>query len=165
MLPQLLAYLFEIIKTQYQIIIYLMGALLGKSLTNVDDEEPVRKPYQKLQVDELPVIETLPRLDYRQLLAEYEQKHGRPLKPIQRRANAKTTVPDRLTCPQCQAPSAYLYANNGGKGQYQCKVCNGRFNHPKPVCQASHHALSALLKDTGENQRTQGLLHLQMQKR
>ncbi|MBB5326053.1 hypothetical protein HNQ34_003171, partial [Anoxybacillus tepidamans] len=25
MLPQLLAYLFEIIKTQYQIIIYLMG--------------------------------------------------------------------------------------------------------------------------------------------
>jgi len=108
LLPQLLAYLFEIIKTQYQIIIYLVGVLLGKSLTNVDDEEPVRKPYQKLQVDELPVIETLPRLDYRQLLMEYEQKHGRPLKPIQRRANAKTTVPDQLTCPQCQAPCLFV---------------------------------------------------------
>ena len=150
MLPQLLAYLLEIIKTQYQIIIYLMGALIGKSLTNVDDEEPVRKPYQKLQVDELPVIETLPRLDYRQLLAEYEQKHGRPLKPIQRRANAKTTVPDRLTCPQCQAPSAYLYANNGGKGQYQCKVCNGRFNHrsrfAKQVIMRCPHCLKTLEK-------------------
>ncbi|MCL6584898.1 MAG: DDE-type integrase/transposase/recombinase, partial [Anoxybacillus sp.] len=150
LLPQLLAYLFEIIKTQYQIIIYLMGALLGKSLTNVDAEEPVRKPYQKLQVDELPVIDTLPRLDYRQLLVEYEQKHGRPLKPIQRRTNAKATVPDTLTCPQCQAPSAYLYANNGGKGQYQCKVCHGRFNHrsrfAKQVIMRCPHCLKTLEK-------------------
>ncbi|KMY56756.1 transposase, partial [Geobacillus stearothermophilus] len=52
-----------------------------------------------------------------------------PLRPIQRRANAKHRVPDSLTCPRCQAPSSYLYANNGGKGQYQCKVCQCRFNH------------------------------------
>ncbi|WP_072242741.1 transposase, partial [Anoxybacillus suryakundensis] len=70
LLPQLLIKMLQIIKIQYQIIIYLLGVLFGKSLTDWDDEEPVNQSYQKLQVDELPVIETLPRLDYRQLLVE-----------------------------------------------------------------------------------------------
>ncbi|PJW16815.1 DDE-type integrase/transposase/recombinase [Geobacillus sp. WSUCF-018B] len=129
MLPQLLAYLLEIIKSQHQIIVYLIGALLGKSLSRKDMDEPVRKPYRKLQVDDLPIIDVPETLDYRQLLADYEARHGRPLPPIQRRDNAKHRVPDSLTCPRCQAPSSYLYANNGGKGQYQCKVCQCRFNH------------------------------------
>ena len=129
MLPQLLAYLLEIIKSQHQIIVYLIGALLGKSLSRKDMDEPVRKPYRKLQVDDLPIIVVPETLDYRQLLADYEARHGRPLPPIQRRDNAKHRVPDSLTCPRCQAPSSYLYANNGGKGQYQCKVCQCRFNH------------------------------------
>ena len=150
MLPQLFIKMLQIIKTQYQIIIYLLGVLIGKSLTDWDDEEPVNQPYQKLQVDELPVIETLPRLDYRQLLMEYEQQHGKPLKPIKRHTNTKTTVPDALTCPQCQAPSGYVYANNGGKGQYQCKVCRCRFNHrsrfAKQVIFRCPHCLKALEK-------------------
>ncbi len=33
-----------------------------------------------------------------------------------------------MNCPQCGAPSDYLYANNGGKGQYQCKVCSCCFS-------------------------------------
>ncbi|MCX8003297.1 MAG: transposase, partial [Anoxybacillus mongoliensis] len=150
LLPQLLIKMLQIIKIQYQIIIYLLGVLFGKSLTDWDDEEPVNQSYQKLQVDELPVIETLPRLDYRQLLVEYEQQHGKPLKPIKRHTNTKTTVPDTLTCPQCQAPSAYVYANNGGKGQYQCKVCHCRFNHrsrfAKEVIFRCPHCLKALEK-------------------
>ena len=150
MLPQLLIKCLQIIKTQYQIIIYLLGVLFGKSLTDWDDEEPVNQSYQKLQVDELPVIETLPRLDYRHLLVEYEQQHGKPLKPIKRHANTKTTVPDALTCPQCEAPSAYVYANNGGKGQYQCKVCRCRFNHrsrfAKSVVFRCPHCLKTLEK-------------------
>lgn len=129
MLPQLLAYLLEIIKTQYQIIVYLMGVIVGKSLNLEDLDEPIQKPYRKLQVDDLPIIDVPETLDYRKLLADYEAQHGRPLRPIQRRANAKHRVPDSLTCPRCQAPSSYLYANNGGKGQYQCKVCQCRFNH------------------------------------
>ncbi|MGP9076210.1 hypothetical protein ACSYHE_10520, partial [Geobacillus thermodenitrificans subsp. calidus] len=68
MLPQLLAYLLEIIKSQHQIIVYLIGALLGKSLSRKDMDEPVRKPYRKLQVDDLPIIDVPETLDYRQLL-------------------------------------------------------------------------------------------------
>ncbi|KMY59107.1 transposase, partial [Geobacillus stearothermophilus] len=41
MLPQLLAYLLEIIKTQYQIIVYLMGVIVGKSLNLEDLDEPI----------------------------------------------------------------------------------------------------------------------------
>ena len=113
MLPQLLAYLLQIIKAQYQIIVYLMGVIVGKSLNRKDLDELVQKPYRKLQVDDLPIIDVPETLDYRKLLADYEAQHGRPLRPIQRRANAKHRVPDSLTCPRCQAPSSYLYANNG----------------------------------------------------
>ncbi|NNV05643.1 transposase, partial [Geobacillus sp. MMMUD3] len=65
MLPQLLAYLLEIIKTQYQIIVYLMGVILGKSLHLEDWDEPIQKPYRKLQVDDLPIIDVPETLDYR----------------------------------------------------------------------------------------------------
>lgn len=41
-------------------------------------DEPVRKPYRKLQVDDLPIIVVPETLDYRQLLADYEARHGIP---------------------------------------------------------------------------------------
>src|SRR5690606_32180973 len=50
------------------------------------------------------------------------------LKPVQRRSNSKVTVPKAMNCPQCGAPSDYLYVNNGDKGQYQCKVCSCLFS-------------------------------------
>lgn len=31
-------------------------------------------------------------------------------------------------CPICNAPHNYLYDNNGGRGQYLCKICNNTFN-------------------------------------
>lgn len=103
-------------------------------------EKPVNKPYQKLQVDELPIIETLQKLDYQILLKEYLEKNGKPLKPVQRRSNSKGKVPSSMKCPRCGAPSDYLYANNGGKGQYQCKVCACLFN------KKNQYAKEAVLK-------------------
>jgi len=103
-------------------------------------EKPVNKPYQKLQVDELPIIETLQKLDYQILLKEYLEKNGKPLKPVQRRSNSKGKVPSSMKCPRCGAPSDYLYANNGGKGQYQCKVCACLFN------KKNQYAKEAILK-------------------
>jgi transposase-like protein len=123
LLPQLLAYLLEYIKFQEKIIFGLLGIILGKSVGKAFSDEPANKPYRKLQVDEMPVIETLEKLDYQQLLSEYKAKHGKELKPVVRRKNSVVKVPDTLTCPKCSAPSSYLYANNGDKGQYQCKVC------------------------------------------
>src|SRR5690625_3939149 len=85
-------------------------------------DEPVNKPYRKFEVDEMPIIEVLEKLDYQELLTNYQEKHGKELKPIVRRRNSKTKVPKNLTCPKCVAPSTFIYANNGNKGQYQCKV-------------------------------------------
>jgi hypothetical protein len=67
-------------------------------------EQPVNKPYRKLQVDDLPILEPLEKLDYQTLLTGYLDKHGKPLKPIQRRSNSKVTVPQSMNCPKCGAP-------------------------------------------------------------
>ncbi|WP_344914219.1 DDE-type integrase/transposase/recombinase, partial [Amphibacillus indicireducens] len=91
-------------------------------------DEPVNKPYRKLEVDDMPIIETLEKLDYKKLLVDYQTKHDKPLKPVVRRKNSVVKVPARLTCPKCSAPSNYLYANNGDKGQYKCKVCDCLFS-------------------------------------
>jgi transposase-like protein len=140
LLPQLLTYLLEYIKYQDQMIRTLLTLLIGKNMFDKPTEKPVNKPYQKLQVDELPIIETLQKLDYQILLKEYLEKNGKPLKPVQRRSNSKGKVPSSMKCPRCGAPSDYLYANNGGKGQYQCKVCACLFN------KKNQYAKEAVLK-------------------
>lgn len=91
-------------------------------------EQPVNKPYRKLQVDELPIIEVPEKLDYQVLRTEFLAKHGKPLNPVRRHKNTKISVPKSLICPKCGAPSDYLYANNGAKGQYRCKVCTCLFS-------------------------------------
>lgn len=126
--PQLLTYLLQFIKYQEQIIRTLQTLLIGKDMFEKPAEEPVNKPYRKLQVDDLPIIETLKKFDYKVLLNEYFEERGKILKPVQRRSNSKVTVPKAMNCPQCGAPSDYLYANNGDKGQYQCKVCSCLFS-------------------------------------
>lgn len=123
MLPQLIYYLLEYIKYQEKIIVLLLGMVLGKSVAKAQFDEPVNKPYRKFEVDDMPIIETLDKLDYRELLNDYQAAHGKELKPVKRRKNSVVTVPTTMTCPRCSAPAAYLYANNGDKGQYQCKVC------------------------------------------
>jgi transposase-like protein len=90
-------------------------------------EAPVNQPYRKLEIDDLPIIDKLETLDYQCLLAEHLELKGKVLKPVQRRSNS-TPVPSSINCPKCGAPSAYLYANNGEKGQFQCKVCACLFN-------------------------------------
>ncbi len=102
-------------------------------------EAPVNKPYRKLQVDDLPIIEKTEKLDHKLLLAEHLKVKGKPLKPVQRRSNS-TPVPTSMNCPKCGAPSTYLYANNGAKGQFQCKVCTCLFN------QKSRYLKEAVLK-------------------
>jgi hypothetical protein len=89
LLPQLLTYLLEYIKYQDQMIRTLLTLLIGKNMFDKPTEKPVNKPYQKLQVDELPIIETLQKLDYQILLKEYLEKNGKPLKPVQRRSNSR----------------------------------------------------------------------------
>jgi Transposase and inactivated derivatives len=135
----LIAYLFEFIKFQEQIIRTLLTLLIGKNMFQKRPEEPVNQPYRKLQVDELPLIEKLQKLDYQLLLDQYSEAHGKPLKPI-RRHRGTQRVKVSIHCPQCGAPSDCLYANNGIHGQYQCKVCACLFS------QKNRYAKAVVLK-------------------
>ena len=55
----------------------------------------------------------------------YTWKYHKSLKPVQRR-NGKS-IPEDTICPLCGAPHHFIYDNNGGNGQYQCKVCGQTF--------------------------------------
>ena len=41
--------------------------------------------YRKLQVDQMPIIEYIKKLDYKKLLLEYSMEHGKELKPVKPR--------------------------------------------------------------------------------
>lgn len=124
MIPELL----ETIKVKDQIILLLLRELNKYCPLDVPQEDPVISlEYQKLTIDEPPVYEQLEKLDYRQLIIDYQNKNNKLLKPVKRRSGG-TPVPKELRCPRCDAPSDYLYANNGSLGQYECKVCSFLFN-------------------------------------
>lgn len=59
MYPQFITYLLKYIKLQEKIIIMLISIILGKSVARGLYDEPVNKPYRKLEVDQMPIIETL----------------------------------------------------------------------------------------------------------
>lgn len=83
--------------------------------------------YQKFKTDELPRIIPLEKKDWQHLRREYQRSHnGRELKPIRRRGECR--IPADTRCPCCNAPSEYLYSNNGSKGQLLCKVCRTMFS-------------------------------------
>ncbi|OAK74742.1 transposase, partial [Lederbergia galactosidilytica] len=96
MYPQLLTYLLEFIKYQDQMIRTLQTLLIGKNMFEKPTEEPVHKPYRKLQVDDLPIIETHGKLNYKILLENYSMEHGKPLKPVKRHARSIMTVPKTM---------------------------------------------------------------------
>lgn len=102
--------------------------------------------YKKLTVDKLPVIKKPEKLNYILLLEEYKKQHGKDLKPVKSRGGK--TVSSDCVCPRCGAPHAYLYDNNGGRGQIMCKVCSLKFNEGKTnfkpltlLCPYCGHAL------------------------
>jgi len=59
----------------------LISIILGKSVVRGLYDEPVDKPYRKLEVNEMPVIKILEKLDYKKLLVEYQDAYSKPLKP------------------------------------------------------------------------------------
>lgn len=104
--------------------------------------------YQKFTTDRLPIIKTFVKQDWTFLLEYYCWKYKKPVKPVQRR-NGKA-IPEDTICPLCGAPHHYIYDNNGGNGQYQCKVCGQTFitgeivTAPiRFVCPYCGHALTA----------------------
>lgn len=105
-------------------IIYLITLLFGKWYSIIPDE-PVKKDYRKLEVDNLPILERIEPLDFTELLANYFETFDKPLRPVKSRSGK--VVPSDISCPRCGAPHNYIYDNNGGRGQYLCKVCDTVF--------------------------------------
>lgn len=107
----------------------LLIVLLMRFAPIKPSEQPINKPYNKFQVDPMPVIKVREVQDYRKLLGAHLQRTGKVLKPVQCRK--ASTVPKTLVCPYCQAPHDYIYDNNGSQGQFQCKICQSRFAEKK----------------------------------
>lgn len=82
--------------------------------------------YQKFKVDRLPKIFIPEPVDYQLLLAYYQHKYNKTIKPIKHRS--QNAIAENILCPRCGAPNHYIYKNNGAKGQYLCKICGERFN-------------------------------------
>jgi len=102
-----------------------------------DDFKEKHPNYRNFVVPPLPPLTELPKKvplplrDYRHILAEYEQTHGKPLSPVQYRVGSPR-VPDLVACPCCHAPHGYLYYNDGKKrSQLLCKVCGELFQTEK----------------------------------
>ena len=123
----IIQYLLSFIQYQHQQICWLLNFICRyiplKQWAFDDSHSP---KYQKFKVDELPVIKTFIKQDWQFLLEYYQWKYHKPLKPVQRR-NGKC-IPEDTVCPLCGAPHHFIYDNNGGNGQYQCKVCGQTFS-------------------------------------
>lgn len=118
----IIAYLLYFIQVQNNIILYLLFSLGAIKASKLPDT-PIDKPYRKLKVDEMPIFDKVKKYDYKVLLNQYCLDNGKELKPV----NSKVPVPESIICPCCEAPHSYIYDNNGGKGQFQCKVCKSTF--------------------------------------
>lgn len=126
MLMDIILYLLQFIQYQHQQICWLLNFICRyiplKQWAFEDSHSP---KYQKFCVDKLPVIKTFIQQDYRFLLEYYFWKYKKNVRPVQRR-NGRT-IPEDTVCPVCGAPHQYIYDNNGGNGQFQCKVCGQTF--------------------------------------
>ena len=133
-----------LLKTISELILFIAKFIPLKQLAFEDSNSP---SYQKFKLDILPIIKKFEKQDFNFLLEYYFYKYGKPIKPVQRR-NGRT-IPEDTICPLCDAPHLYIYDNNGGKGQFQCKVCGHTFSSGERIvspitliCPYCQHILS-----------------------
>jgi putative transposase len=119
--PQLL----KLIKLLNKILFKIQCFLVNRYMDISPSDNPVSEKYRALNIDTMPVVEQRQLYDHKVLLNKYIEKHGKPLKPVNRRS--KFLPPSGTVCPICGAPYEYIYDNSGGRGQLGCKVCKSTF--------------------------------------
>lgn len=147
-MDSIILHLLSIIQYQYKQICWLILFISKYIPLGQWAHDDIHSPkYQKFKTDKLPIIKPFIKQDFQFLLAYYEWKYSKPLKTVQRR-NGKS-IPDDTICPLCGAPHHYIYDNNGGNGQFQCKVCRQTFitgklvtSPLKLICPYCGHSLS-----------------------
>src|SRR5690554_379862 len=144
----IISYLLLIIQYQnqqiYSLLLFIAKYIPLKQWAHDEIHSP---KYQKFKTDRLPIIQEFYKQDWEFILQYYKWKYKKTLKPVQRR-NGKT-IPEDTFCPTCNAPHHYLYDNNGGNGQFQCKICGQTFISGKVAtkslklkCPYCNHSLS-----------------------
>ena len=118
----LLLYIQYLHKIIYDLILFISKNI---PLGQMSFDESNSPKYQKFKVDKLPKIIKFEKVDYQLLLAYYKHKYNKTIKAVKRRNG--NTISTKIVCPKCGAPHDYIYDNNGGNGQYQCKVCGLTF--------------------------------------
>lgn len=111
-------------KEQIKALIEFLKNLVDNPETKFKEVKPEHPNYRKFAVDPKPPIPYVAEatLDYKKLLK------SKRIKPVTRRT--EEAPPKHLRCPHCNAPSEYLYINNGKNQksvQYRCKVCSKTF--------------------------------------
>ena len=124
----IILYLLQIIQQLYKqncwLINFICRYIPLKQWAFEDSHSP---KYQKFKIDELPKIQPFNQdWSYKELIPYWQKRYGKTVKPVSRRSDA--AIPEECSCPRCQAPSTFLYKNNGSKGQLLCKVCDARFS-------------------------------------
>ena len=126
----IILYLIQIINYLYQQNLWLIQFICKYiPLKQWAHQDSVSPKYQKFKIDELPIVLNVEPWDYRDFMAYLKWRYKddyKPIKPIHRRSECD--IDEKCTCPRCNAPSIYLYKNNGSKGQLMCKVCDTRFS-------------------------------------
>ena len=94
-----------------------------------DDFKEKHPNYRNFFVDPTPPLKapakSTPKVDYRDLLADYQERYGEPLLPVKVK-DPGNVVPEGTICKSCSAPAIYLYFNDGKKrSQVRCKICGG----------------------------------------
>ena len=150
-MDNIILYLLTIIQEQHQQICWLILFIARYIPLRQWAHDELHSPkYQKFKTDKLPTIIPFVKQDYRFWLEYYKLRYGKTIKPIQPRNGKVRKVPTDTVCPLCNAPHDYLYDNNGGKGQYQCKVCGKTFitgeivTALKLLCPYCGHALQSI---------------------
>jgi len=130
MLVDIILYLIQIIQQLYKqncwLIKFICKYVPLKQWAYDDSHSP---KYQKFKTDELPLILNTEPWDYHDFMAYLKWRYKddyKPIKPVSRRSECD--IDENCKCPRCNAPSIYLYKNNGSKGQILCKVCGTRFS-------------------------------------
>lgn len=125
----IILYLLQFIQYQHKQICWLINFICRYiPLRQWDFDDSHSPKYQKFKIDQLPkIISHKQDWDWKDLIAYYEKRYHKTIKPVFRRGEC--TVPKDCRCFSCNAPFQYLSWNDGKKqSQLVCKVCHSRFN-------------------------------------
>ena len=127
----------KLTKEQVVLMVEYLQSLLESKETEFKKPDPVYPNYRKFEVDPEPPLKKdtqkkAKKKNYKQILKKKD------VKPIQYRSD--NIPPTHIRCPHCNAPSKYIWINNGHRKnvQYKCAVCKRTFCRTPKISTAKY---------------------------